>query len=98
MRSPAPMRHSRNVALGDHRPAGTLTNADIAARGLDTTDEWIRTRTGIVSRHVAAGDETVVSMGTDAAAKALAASGLTGADVDLVILATCTIRNAIPGG
>src|SRR5436305_8100735 len=98
MRSPAPMRHSRIVALGEHRPAGTLTNDDLAARGLDTTDEWIRTRTGIVSRHVAAADETVVSMGTDAAAKALAACGLTGADIDLVVLATCTMRNPIPGG
>ena len=92
------MRHARIAGLGEHRPAGTLTNDDLAARGLDTTDEWIRTRTGIASRHVAAGDETVVSMGIDAAAKALAASGLTGPDVDLVILATCTIRNAIPGG
>jgi 3-oxoacyl-[acyl-carrier-protein] synthase III len=98
MKAVTSLRHSRIVGLGDHRPAGTLTNADLAARGLDTTDEWIRTRTGIVSRHVADGDETVVSMGIDAAAKALAAAGLTGADVDLVILATCTIRNAIPGG
>ena len=93
-----PLRHSRIVSLGEHRPAGTLTNDDIAARGLDTTDEWIRTRTGIVSRHVAADDETVVSMGIDAAAKALAAAGLTGDDVDLVVLASCTMRNPIPGG
>lgn len=98
MRAPTPVRYSRIVGLGEHRPAGSLTNADLAARGLDTTDEWIRTRTGIVSRHVAAADETVVSMGIDAAAKALATSGLTGADIDLVVLATCTMRNAIPGG
>ncbi|MBV9096629.1 MAG: ketoacyl-ACP synthase III [Frankiaceae bacterium] len=86
------------AALGEHRPAGSLTNDDIAARGLDTTDEWIRTRTGIASRHIAAADETVVSMGIDAAAKALASCGLTGDDVDLVVLATCTMRNPIPGG
>jgi len=98
MRALTPVRHSRIVGLGEHRPAGSLTNADLAARGLDTTDEWIRTRTGIVSRHVAAADETVVSMGIDAAAKALATSGLTGADIDLVVLATCTMRNPIPGG
>jgi len=91
-------RHSRIAALGEHRPAGSLTNDDIAARGLDTTDEWIRTRTGIASRHIAAADETVVSMGIDAAAKALASCGLTGDDVDLVVLATCTMRNPIPGG
>jgi 3-oxoacyl-[acyl-carrier-protein] synthase-3 len=98
VRALAPLRQSRIAALGEHRPAGTLTNAEFAARGLDTTDEWIRTRTGIESRHVAAGDETVVSMGAAAAGKALAAAGCTGADVDLVILATCTMRNPIPGG
>jgi 3-oxoacyl-[acyl-carrier-protein] synthase-3 len=92
------LRHSRIAGLGEHRPAGSLTNDDLAARGLDTTDEWIRTRTGIASRHVAAADETVVSMGIDAAAKALAACGLTGDDIDLVVLATCTMRNPIPGG
>ena len=66
--------HARIVSLGEHRPAGTVSNDDLAARGLDTTDEWIRTRTGIATRHVAAADETVVSMGIDAAAKALAAA------------------------
>jgi len=89
---------ARITAIGEHRPAGVLTNDEIAARGLDTTDEWIRTRTGISQRHVAAADETVISMGIGAAAKALAGAGITGADVDLVVLATCTIRNAIPGG
>jgi 3-oxoacyl-[acyl-carrier-protein] synthase-3 len=98
MRGPTGRGQARIVALGEHRPAGTLSNDDLAARGVDTSDEWIRTRTGIVTRHVAGADETVVSMGIDAAAKALAAAGLTGRDVDLVVLATCTIRNAIPGG
>jgi 3-oxoacyl-[acyl-carrier-protein] synthase III len=98
MRALAPLRQSRVVAFGEHRPAGSLSNIELAARGLDTSDEWIQTRTGIVSRHIAGDDETVVSMGIDAAAKALAAAGLTGADVDLVILATCTMRNPIPGG
>lgn len=98
MRAPELLPHTRIVAIGEHRPAGTLTNDDIAARGIDTTDEWIRTRTGIVQRHVAAADETVVSMGIEAAGKALAAAGATGADIDLVVLASCTIRNPIPGG
>ena len=89
---------ARITAIGEHRPAGSLTNDDLAARGVDTTDEWIRTRTGITRRHVAAADETVISMGIDAAAKALAGAGLSGADIDLVVLATCTIRNPIPGG
>jgi 3-oxoacyl-[acyl-carrier-protein] synthase-3 len=90
--------HTRIIAIGEHRPAGILTNDDLAAGGLDTSDEWIRTRTGIIRRNVAAADESVVSMGTDAAAKALASAGLSGSDIDLVVLATCTIRNAIPGG
>src|SRR5947209_2246120 len=89
---------ARIRAIGEHRPVGVLTNDEIAARGLDTTCDWIRTRTGISQRHVAAADETVISMGIGAAAKALAGAGITGADVDLVVLATCTIRNAIPGG
>jgi 3-oxoacyl-[acyl-carrier-protein] synthase III len=98
MRAAAICPGARISAIGEHRPAGVLTNDDLAARGVDTTDEWIRTRTGITRRHVAAPDETVISMAIDAAAKALAGAGITGADVDLVVLATCTIRNPVPGG
>jgi 3-oxoacyl-[acyl-carrier-protein] synthase-3 len=89
---------ARIIAIGEHRPAGSLTNDELAARGLDTSDEWIRTRTGITSRHVAGPDESVITMGTDAAAKALASAGLSGQDIDLLVLATCSMRNAIPGG
>ena len=95
--SPA-MRHARITGIGEHRPAGVLTNDDLAARGLETSDEWIRTRTGITSRRVAADDESVVSMGADAAAKAMAEAGVNGKDIDLLVLATCTMRNPIPGG
>lgn len=98
MRSAPARAGARITAIGEHRPAGSLSNDDLAARGVDTTDEWIRTRTGITTRHVAAADESVISMGIDAAAKALATAGVTGDDVDLVVLATCTIRNPIPGG
>src|SRR3954467_13313697 len=89
---------ARITAIGEHRPARVMTNDDLAARGLDTSDEWIRSRTGITQRPVAAGDETLISMGMDAGAEALAGAGLSGADIDLVILATCTMRNPIPGG
>ena len=92
------LTNSRITAIGEHRPATTLSNDDLAARGVDTTDEWIRTRTGISRRHVAGPDETVVSMGTEAAGKALAGAGLSGGDIDLVVLATCTIARPIPGG
>ena len=93
-----PLRHARIRALGEHRPAGVLTNDDLAARGVDTSDEWIRTRTGIARRHAAAPDETVVTMASEAAAKALASAGLDPRDIDLLVLATCTMRNPIPGG
>src|SRR3954453_23844926 len=98
MRSSDIRAGARITAIGEHRPARVMTNDDLAARGLDTSDEWIRSRTGITQRHVAAAEETVISMGMDAAAKALAGAGLSGADIDLVILATCTMRNPIPGG
>lgn len=92
------LRHARITGIGEHRPAGVLTNDDLAARGLDTTDEWIRTRTGISSRRVASDAETVISMGTAAAAKAIAEAGVDASDIDLLVLATCSMRNAIPGG
>ena len=94
----SPLRHARITGIGEHRPAGVLSNDDLAARGLETTDEWIRTRTGIASRRVAADTETVITMGTAAAAKALAEAGVDGRDIDLLVLATCSMRNAIPGG
>jgi 3-oxoacyl-[acyl-carrier-protein] synthase III len=94
----ATLRHARITGIGEHRPAGVLTNDELARRGLDTTDEWIRTRTGISSRRVAGEKETVITMGAAAAAKAMAEAGVDATDVDLLVLATCTMRNAIPGG
>lgn len=87
---------ARLLGLGEHRPARLLTNDDLAAR-LDTSDEWIRRRTGIASRRVAGPDESIVGMGADAGAKALAAAGVAAADLDLVILASCTAQKPIPG-
>ena len=88
---------ARLLSVGDHRPDIVVTNDDLAAR-VDTNDAWIRTRTGIASRRVAGADETVVSMGAAAAAKALAASGRDALDLDLVVLATCSITYPVPGG
>jgi 3-oxoacyl-[acyl-carrier-protein] synthase-3 len=92
------LRHARITGIGEHRPAGVLTNDDLAARGLETTDEWIRSRTGISSRRVAGDTETVITMGVAAAAKAVAEAGVDAGDIDLLVLATCSMRNAIPGG
>jgi 3-oxoacyl-[acyl-carrier-protein] synthase-3 len=86
---------ARILALGEHQPAGVVTNADLALR-MDTSDEWIRSRVGIASRRFAGPDESVVDMAVTAGGKALAASGLSAADIDLVIVATCTMPSPIP--
>jgi 3-oxoacyl-[acyl-carrier-protein] synthase III len=85
---------SRVVALGHYQPAKVLTNDDLT-RVVDTSDEWIRTRVGIKTRHVAEA-ETVDEMAAYAAEKALSAGGLGAADVDLVVVATCTARDRSP--
>jgi 3-oxoacyl-[acyl-carrier-protein] synthase-3 len=94
-----PAQHNpgaRLLGVGHYRPAEVVTNADLIARGVDTDDQWIRTRVGISERRYAAPDETVVDMGEAAASKALAASGRTAADVDLVLVATCTMPTSVP--
>jgi len=83
------------LSLGDYQPANVVTNADLAAR-MDTSDEWIRSRVGIASRRIAGPDETVPDMAVAAGGKALAASGLAPAEIDLVMVATCTMPTPIP--
>jgi 3-oxoacyl-[acyl-carrier-protein] synthase-3 len=72
-----------------------VTNDDLARR-IDTTDEWIRDRVGIVSRRLAGADESVVDMAVAAAGKAIAGAGLSPTDIDLVVVATCTMPTPIP--
>ena len=88
---------ARIVAIGEHRPTRIVTNAEIC-ENIDSTDEWIRERSGIITRRYAAPDESVVDMATSAASKALAASGVAAADIGLVVLATCTHPYQTPGG
>ncbi|MDT4940512.1 MAG: 3-oxoacyl-[acyl-carrier-protein] synthase [Pseudonocardiales bacterium] len=82
--------------FGHYRPANVVTNDDLVARGVDTNDEWIRSRVGIAERRWADPDETVVDMAEQAGSKALAASGVSAAEVDLVLVATCTMSTPIP--
>ncbi|MEW2580878.1 beta-ketoacyl-ACP synthase III [Streptomyces syringium] len=89
------MTGSRVLALGHYQPARVLTNDDLAAM-VDTSDEWIRSRVGIRTRRIAEPDESVASMAAEAAAKALANSGLDAADIDLVLVATCTAVDRSP--
>ncbi len=86
---------ARVLAFGGYQPARVVTNDELAAT-VDTNDEWIRSRVGIASRRIAGPDETVADMAVQAGGKALAASGLSPADIDLVIVATCTPEVQIP--
>ena len=85
------------LGLGAHRPALRVDNHAIAAR-IDSSDEWITTRSGIVTRGVAGPDESVVDMAAIAGGKALAAAGIDAEDVGLVLLATCSMPGPLPGG
>ncbi|MER6912042.1 beta-ketoacyl-ACP synthase III [Streptomyces sp. NPDC000594] len=89
------MTGSRIAALGHYQPAGVLTNHDLAAL-VDTSDEWIRSRVGINTRHRAEEEEPVDELAAHAAAKALASAGLTPADIDLVMVATSTAIDRSP--
>ncbi|GHA13787.1 3-oxoacyl-[acyl-carrier-protein] synthase 3 protein 4 [Streptomyces spiroverticillatus] len=91
----AHMTGSRIVALGHYQPAKVLTNADLAEL-VDTSDEWISSRVGIRTRHVAGPDEPVDELAAHAAAKALASAGLDPADIDLVLVATSTAIDRSP--
>ena len=67
--------YSRIVGTGSHLPARVLTNADLE-KMMETTDEWIRDRTGIERRHIAADGETTVDLAEHAARRALDAAGV----------------------
>ncbi|MEP9353411.1 beta-ketoacyl-ACP synthase III [Xanthobacter sp. KR7-65] len=87
----------RSVArgTGSYLPERVLTNADLAQR-IDTSDEWIVQRTGIRQRHIAAEGEFTSHLAVKAAERALAASGCTAADIDLIVLATATPDQTFP--
>jgi len=86
---------SRIAGTGRYLPARVLTNEELARR-VDTSDEWIRTRTGIRQRHIAAADQTTSDMALHASHAALAAAGIAPADVDVVIVATTTPDMVFP--
>src|SRR5271165_147335 len=81
--------YSRIAGTGSYLPEKILTNADLE-RLVDTSDEWIRSRTGIERRHVAAPEETTSDMALHAARRALQAAGASAQDVDLILVGTTT--------
>ena len=87
---------ARILGLGAYRPRRRITNDDLA-QVMDTSDEWIQTRVGIAERRWASEDETLVEMAVAAGGKALAASGLAPDEIDLVIVASASLRVPIPG-
>jgi 3-oxoacyl-(acyl-carrier-protein) synthase III len=86
---PLATRHSQILGVGDYRPSRVVPNSEIVDL-IDSSDEWIRERTGIESRRYASADESVVDMSVAAAQKALAAAGITAAQLSAVIVATIT--------
>ena len=87
--------YSQIAGCGSYLPSRIVTNAELAKR-VDTTDEWIRQRTGIRERRVAADNELTSDLGGNAAEEALAMARLSGADLDLIICATATPDETFP--
>jgi 3-oxoacyl-[acyl-carrier-protein] synthase III len=81
--------YSKITGTGSYLPERILTNADLELM-VDTTDEWIRSRTGIEKRHIAADDETTCDLAEKAALSAIKAAGIEVSDIDLIIIGTTT--------
>ena len=95
LRHPDPVAGARLLGLGSSQPDRVVTNDELA-QSVETNDEWIRSRVGIVERRFASEADSVVSMGADAGSKALADAGVSPTDLDAVIVATCTMPTPIP--
>ena len=90
------MQSIRILGTGSYVPPQRLTNADLQNMGLDTSDEWIKKRTGVAERRIADPDVTASDLGYEAALKALDTAGLTAKDIDLIIMATITPDTCCP--
>lgn len=88
-------KHARITGTGSFLPERVLTNRDLESM-VNTTDQWIRERTGILKRHVAVDGQTTCDLAEQAARRALEAAGRKAADVDLIILATTTPDKIFP--
>ena len=95
--APSGAAHARILGVGGYRPARVVTNEEICER-IDSSDEWIRERSGIVTRRFAAPDESVVDMSVAAAGKAIAHAGIRPEEVGCIMLATVTHPLQTPSG
>ena len=95
-----PSPHTRITGTGSFLPPNRLTNdalaAQLAAHGVETSDQWIAERTGIRARHFAAADVTASDLAVEAARHALEAAGRSASDIDLIIVATSTPDMVFP--
>ena len=89
------MKRSEIIGCGSYLPERVVTNAELSAK-LDTTDEWITTRTGIRQRHLAADGELTSDLALKAAERALENANIPASEVDMVVLATTTPDNTFP--
>jgi 3-oxoacyl-[acyl-carrier-protein] synthase-3 len=87
--------YSRIIGTGGYLPAQVLSNRDLESR-VDTTDEWIYTRTGIRQRHIAADGEKTSDLALEASRKALQAAGIAAGELDLIVMATTTPDMVFP--
>ncbi|SDH60924.1 beta-ketoacyl-ACP synthase III [Nitrosomonas sp. Nm132] len=81
--------YSRIIGTGSYLPEKILTNHDLE-RMVDTSDEWIRARTGIIQRHIAAENQMASDLALEASRRAIDAAGIQAQEIDLIILATTT--------
>jgi len=89
------MTFARIAGTGGYLPERVMTNQELESM-VDTTDQWIRERSGIKRRHIAAEDETTADMALEAARRAIDAAGLRNEDIDLIIVATTTPDKVFP--
>lgn len=89
------MTYSRIAGTGSYLPEKVLSNHDLEQM-VETSDQWIRERTGIEKRHIVADDETTTDLAVNAAMQAIEAAGVTAQDIDLIIVATTTPTRVFP--
>jgi len=86
---------ARILGLGSAQPQRVVSNHELSQR-VDTNDEWIRRRVGVVNRRIAGPEQSLLDLASEAGGKAIADAGLAPSDIDTVLVATCTMPTSIP--